>query len=225
MKENNWLSLISPRFAYRKDSKSWLFTLYDLKNWQEMCSWFKSFHNISKEILINIFESEYKDRFINRLDELYPEDTRCFNINEQIVLKICISFPETFYKLQNDNSIYEKYTDKYKFIYWCKSMGIWWEDEELIWDFYQNVRCGLYHIWSLWWWRNIDYENDSSTSEIDKVIYKKWWTIKCICLTKFISKIKESINDYIDKLKNDDNLYDIFTKKYVNDLNTYLKWL
>ena len=69
---------------------------------------FENFSQLSKEYLIEIFESEYKDWFVDRLESLYPEDTSCFNINEQIVLKICMSFPETFYKLKNPQNIRNK---------------------------------------------------------------------------------------------------------------------
>lgn len=232
--ENIWnFGLIAPRFWF-EEFWNGKYKLLKIKEWVEVSTInlkrenydnvaeFEKFSQLPKEYLIEIFESEYRDRFIDRLEELYSTDTEWPNINEEIVLKICMSFPETFYKLSNNKSVYEKYTDKYKFIYWCKLMWIGWEDEQLLWDFYQNVRCELYHFWSLWWWRNIDYQTSSGISEIDKVIYKKWWTIKCICLEKFISKIKDSINNYIDNLKNDENLYKIFRNKYVNDLNNYL---
>ena len=226
--ENIWnFGLIAPRFWF-EEFWNGKYKLLKIKEWVEVSTInlkrenydnvaeFEKFSQLPKEYLIEIFESEYRDRFIDRLEELYPTDTEWPNINEEIVLKICMSFPETFYKLQHSDN------KGCKFKEWCKFIWIWWDDNELIEDFYENVRCELYHFWSLWWWRNIDYVNDSNVSEIDNVIYIKWWTIKCICLARFISRIKESINDYVNKLKTDENLYEIFKNKYVKDLDNYL---
>ena len=124
-----------------------------------------------------------------------------------------MSFPETFYKLYHWDNKWCKFKE------WCEFIGIWWDNKVLIKDFYENVRCELYHFWSIKWNRYIDYENNEKSSD---VIYKKWES-NCINLAEFTKKIKESMNKYISELKNDENLYNIFLENYVKDLDNYLK--
>ena len=227
-KENSWFSLISPRFAYKYDLNIKKYKLYKLKKGLRVNNisvnnsknfdyiWdFNSFKWLDKKYLIEIFESEYKDWFINRLNSLYKRRNgkyEWFNINEQIVLKICISFPETFYKLQHSDNNGCKFED------WCEFIWIWWGDKELIKDFYENVRCELYHFWSIKWNRYIDYQDNENSS---KIIYKKWES-NCINLREFINCIKKNIDEYKRKLETEDEMYEIFEKIYVKDLDSYL---
>lgn len=228
IKKNNWFSLITPKFSYKYDRDSKKYKFYKLKKGIRVCNVnvdntdnfeyiedFNSFEEIDKKYLIEIFESEYNDWFINRLNFLYKRKNKkheWFDINEQIVLKICISFPETFYKL------YHWCNEWCKFKEWCEFIGIWWGNKMLIKDFYENVRCELYHFWSIKWNRYIDYENNEKAYN---VIYKKW-EANCINLTEFIKKIKKSMSEYVSELKNNENLYNIFFENYVKDLNEYL---
>lgn len=235
---NNRFSLIAPKFSYKYDYDSKKYKLYKLKKGVKVCNVnidnadnfeyiddFNSFREIDKEYLIEIFESEYNDWFINRLNFLYKRKKwkhEWFDINEQIVLKICLSFPETFYKLKNSKNIWdkkEKGKDWKNFREWCILTWFWNNDRNLIDDFYRNVRCELYHFWSIKWNRYIDYEDNEKASDI---IYKKWEAY-CINLAEFIKKIKKTMEDYVSKLKENDKLYQIFLENYVKDLDAYLK--
>lgn len=232
--ENIWnFGLIAPRFWF-EEFWNGKYKLLKIKEWVEVSTInlkrenydnvaeFEKFSQLPKEYLIEIFESEYSDRFINRLEELYLTDTEWPNINEEIVLKICMSFPETFYKLRNPKIVWnkrERGQDWKNFREWCFLIWIWNKNENLIDDFYKNARCELYHFWSIKWNRYIDYEDNEKSSD---VIYKKG-EANCINLAEFIKKIKKSMWEYIFKLKNNENLYNIFLENYVKDLDDYIK--
>lgn len=234
--ESDWFSLISPKFSYKYDYNSKKYKLYKLKNGIRVSNTnvnnivnfryikdFNSFLEIDKKYLIEIFKSDYNDWFINRLNSIYKRKNwkyEWFNINEQIVLKICMSFPETFYKLRNPKIVWNKRgQDRKNFREWCFLIWIWNKNENLIDDFYKNARCELYHFWSIKWNRYIDYEDNEKSSD---VIYKKG-EANCINLAEFIKKIKKSMWEYIFKLKNNENLYNIFLENYVKDLDDYIK--
>ena len=225
----NWLSLIAPKFAYEYDLYNKKYKLYKLKKGLRVNNknvnnsknfyyiWdFNSFEWLDKKHLIEIFKSEYNDWFTNRLNFLYRKKNwihSWFDINEQIVLKICVSFPETFYKLQNPKNICKGNSENFK--KWCELL---WINEDLVADFYSNVRCELYHFWSIKWNWCIDYEEKENNSE---VIYKKW-ELNCINLKELIKRIKKNMDDYILKLKKNNMLYDLFFENYVKDLDKYL---
>lgn len=228
---NIWnFSLIAPRFWFVKNWND-KYKLFKIREWLEIftnnlkcenydcVAEFEKFSQLPKKCLIEIFESEYQDWFINNLEKLYPNKIDWPNLDEQIVLKICMSFPETFYKLQNSKSIWnQKWQNLKNFKEWCILMWIWDNNVCLIEDFYRNVRCELYHFWAIKWNWYIDYQDNEKAMD---VIYKKLGS-NCINLSEFIRKIKESMDRYISEIGKNEKLYNIFFENYVKDLDIYL---